>query len=155
MGLAPLLRERSQTLVEAVPLVSALFRDEVVYEDAAVAKHLKPPADRVLKAAEAALRDLPTWDAASVHAALDGVADQLGVGRGKAFQPVRVAVTGTAVSPPLPETLALLDRALVLSRIAAAGATGSGRRSGTGNRSAPADRSLCRPRTACSAASWG
>jgi glutamyl-tRNA synthetase len=120
LGLAPLLRERIQILSEAVPLVAPLFREEVVHEDAAVAKHLKAPADRVLDAAAAALEDLGTWDVASIHAALDGVAEQVGVGRGKAFQPVRVAVFGSAVSPPLPETLALLDRATVAARIRAA-----------------------------------
>jgi len=120
LGLAPLLRERIQLLSEAVPLVAPLFHEEVVHEDAAVAKHLRPPADRVLDGAAEALGGLQTWDSAAVHAALDGVAERVGVGRGKAFQPVRVAVFGTAVSPPLPETLALLDRTLVLARIRSA-----------------------------------
>ena len=53
-------------------------------------------------------------------AALDGVAAELGLGRGKPFQPVRVAVAGTAVSPPLPETLAVMDRDVVIDRIRAA-----------------------------------
>jgi glutamyl-tRNA synthetase len=117
LGLAPLLRERIQTLAEAVPMVRFAFSPEVEYDDKAVAKHLRPPADRVLALAEERLGGLEEWTAEGIHAVLDGIADEVGVGRGKAFQPVRVAVTGTAVSPPLPETLALLDRDLVLRRL--------------------------------------
>jgi glutamyl-tRNA synthetase len=117
VGLAPLLRERIQTLADAIPLAGFAFRDEVVHDDGAVAKHLRPPADRVLDEAEKRLAALDDWTPQSLHAALDSVAEALAIGRGKAFQPVRVAVTGTAVSPPLPETLAVLDRDLVLDRI--------------------------------------
>jgi len=120
LGLAPLLRDRVQVLSEAVPLVGFCFADEVVYDEKAVAKHLKGQAGAVLDAAVAALVALPSWDAEAILAALDGVAAEVGVGRGKAFQPVRVAVAGSAVSPPLPETLALLDRDLVLARVRAA-----------------------------------
>ncbi|MGI8575002.1 MAG: glutamate--tRNA ligase [Egibacteraceae bacterium] len=119
-GLAPLVQERVQTLAEAPPLIAFCFRDEVVYDEKAVAKHLKGRAGEVLDAAEPALAELDAWTPETVMAALDGVAEQLGLGRGKTFQPVRVAVAGTAVSPPLPETLALLDRELVLARIRAA-----------------------------------
>jgi glutamyl-tRNA synthetase len=120
LGLTPLLRERIQVLSEALGLASFAFRGDVVFDERAVAKHLKPPADGVLDAAEQSLSGLDDWTAERIHSALDGVAEQLGLGRGKAFQPIRVAVTGTAVSPPLPETLALLDRDLVIARIRAA-----------------------------------
>ncbi|MBW3602366.1 MAG: glutamate--tRNA ligase [Actinobacteria bacterium] len=117
-GLAPLLRERIQTLAEAVPLVAWLFRETVEYDGRAVARHLrKGPAAQVLRASREALGELGEWTGPAILAALDGVAEGLGLGRGKTFQPVRVAVTGTAVSPPLPETLALLDRATVLARL--------------------------------------
>lgn len=119
VGLAPLLRERIQTLAEAPGLVEFCFRDVVVYDDKAVVKHLSGRAGEVLDAAEEALAEVE-WDGEAILAALDGVAEQLGMGRGKTFQPVRVAVAGTAVSPPLPETLALLDRDVVLERIRAA-----------------------------------
>ncbi len=122
IALAPLVRERIQTLAEAWPLVGFCFADEVAFDDAAVAKHLKGSAGAVLEAAAEALGALETWDTEGIHAALDGIADRLGVSRGKAFQPVRVAVSGGAVSPPLPETLALLDRELVLARVRAAAA---------------------------------
>lgn len=120
LGLASLLRERIQTLAEAVPLVAFCFTEEVTYDDKAVAKHLKGRAGDVLEAAEERLGALDVWDAASIHAALDGIAERFQLSRGKTFQPVRVAVAGNAVSPPLPETLALLDKGLVLQRIRAA-----------------------------------
>jgi glutamyl-tRNA synthetase len=120
LGLAPLLRERIQTLAEAVPLVAFCFRDEVAYDDKAVAKHLKGRAGEVLDAAEQELGAVQHWDAEHIHTALDGIAERLELSRAKTFQPVRVAVAGTGVSPPLPETLALLDKALVLQRLRAA-----------------------------------
>jgi glutamyl-tRNA synthetase len=120
LGLAPLLRERIQTLGEAVPLVAFAFRETITWDARAVAKHLGDAGREVLDAAEAALAGLEEWTGATILAALDGVAASLGIGRGKAFQPVRVAVTGTAISPPLPETLALLGRATVLDRLSRA-----------------------------------
>ncbi|MPZ88495.1 MAG: glutamate--tRNA ligase [Nitriliruptorales bacterium] len=117
LQLAPLLRERIQTLAEAAPLVAFCFTDEVTYDEKAVAKHLKGRAGEVLDAAGEALDALDEWDAASIHGALDGIAERFALSRGKTFQPVRVAVAGKAVSPPLPETLALLDKALLLDRI--------------------------------------
>jgi glutamyl-tRNA synthetase len=71
----------------------------------------------VLDAAAAALDKVGDWNAESIMSALDGVASELELSRGKTFQPVRVAVTGTAVSPPLPQTLAVLDRTQVIERI--------------------------------------
>lgn len=120
LGLAPLVRDRIQTLAEAVPLISFCFRPEVTYDDQAVTKHLRSPADRVLDQAEVALKAVEPWDVGGISAALEAIAERLGVPKGKVFQPLRVAVSGTAISPPLPETLALLDRDLVLTRVAAA-----------------------------------
>jgi glutamyl-tRNA synthetase len=116
-GLAPLVQERIQTLAEVVPLIAFCFANDVTFDEKAVRKHLKGRADAVLDAAAAALEKVGEWNADAIMSALDGVAAELGLGRGKTFQPVRVAVTGTAVSPPLPETLALLDRDVVLGRI--------------------------------------
>ncbi len=115
---APLLQERIQTLAEAPPLVAFAFADEVAYEEKAVAKHLaKGRAAEVLAAAEPALADLGDWTAESILEAFDGLCADLELGRGKVMQPVRVAVAGTAVSPPLPETLAVLERETVLTRM--------------------------------------
>ena len=118
--LVPLVQERIQTLAEAVPLIRFAFMDHVEFDEQAVRKHFKGRAGEVLDAAGASLDKLGEWTTESIYAALDAVAEELGLGRGKTFQPVRVAVTGSAVSPPLPETLAAMDRALVIERIRAA-----------------------------------
>ncbi|HEX6256258.1 MAG TPA: glutamate--tRNA ligase family protein [Euzebyales bacterium] len=120
VALTPLIQERIQMLAEAVPLIGFCFADEVAYDDAAVRKHLKGRAGEVLDTAVPALEKLDAWTTGDIMAALDGVAAELGLGRGKTFQPVRVAVAGTAVSPPLPETLAVMDRDVVIDRIRAA-----------------------------------
>jgi glutamyl-tRNA synthetase len=116
----PLLQERMQVLAEAPPLVAFAFRDEVAYDDAAVAKHLKGRAGEVLDHALTLLRDLDEWSGDAIEAGFRDLAGDLELGLGKVMQPVRVAVSGSAVTPPLPQTLALLDRDLVLERVAAA-----------------------------------
>lgn len=120
VALTPLIQERIQMLAEAVPLIAFCFADDVTYDDAAVRKHLKNRAGEVLDAAAPALAGLPSWTADAIMEALDGVARDLGLSRGKTYQPIRVAVTGTAVSPPLPETLAVTDRDVVVDRVRAA-----------------------------------
>jgi glutamyl-tRNA synthetase len=117
---APLLQERMQILSEAPPLVAFAFRDEVTYDDAAVAKHLKGRAGEVLDHAAALLRDLDEWSGDAIEAGFRDLAADMELGLGKVMQPVRVAVSGSAVTPPLPQTLAVLDRDLVLARITAA-----------------------------------
>jgi glutamyl-tRNA synthetase len=119
-GFAPLLQERIQTLAEAVPLIDFAFRDDVTYDAAAVAKHLKGRAGDALDGAAEVLAAAPDWEGQALEDLLGQVADRLELGKGKVMQPIRVAVTGTAVSPPLPQTLAVLDRGLVLARIRAA-----------------------------------
>ena len=68
----------------------------------------------------ARLAALSEWSAAAINAALNALAAELQVGLGKIAQPVRVAVTGTAVSPPIDATLALLGRERALARLDAA-----------------------------------
>ena len=116
-GFAPHLLERSQTLVDAIGLIDWAFVDTVAFDPAAVAKWLKPPADVVLERAEAELPDLD-WTAEAIEAWCTALAEELGTGLGRVMQPLRVAVSGRAVTPPLPQTLAVLDRDLVLARLA-------------------------------------
>jgi len=63
------------------------------------------------------LADLPDWSAASLHAAVGAVAESQGLGLGKVAQPLRVALTGGAVSPPIDQTLALIGRERGLARL--------------------------------------
>ncbi len=114
---APLLKQRSQTLAEAPDFVAFAFRDDVEWDEAAVKKWLKPAAGPVLDWVTPGLESLGDWTAGSIMAMFEQAVAELDVGLGKAMQPVRVLVTGSAVSPPLPETLAVLDRDLVISRL--------------------------------------
>jgi glutamyl-tRNA synthetase len=116
----PLLQDRMQVLAEGPSLVAFAFRDEVAWDDAAVAKHLKGRAGEVLDHALPLLRDLDEWSGDAIEAALRDLAEDMGLGLGKVMQPLRVAVSGAAVTPPLPQTLAVLDRDLVLARVEAA-----------------------------------
>ena len=77
-----------------------------------------PGAKDALAHARAALADVPApWTEESVQAALDAVAERLGVKRKQVFQPLRVALAGTTVSPGIFETVALLGRDETLSRV--------------------------------------
>jgi glutamyl-tRNA synthetase len=121
-GLVPLIQERMQRLDEVEEYAAPFLIDAVSYDDAAVEKVLRNElGGKVLAAVPAALADC-AWDAEAVEAALRALAQELEVGFGKLAQPVRVAVTGTTVSPPLFGTIVLLGRERVLARLATAAA---------------------------------
>jgi glutamyl-tRNA synthetase len=90
------------------------------YDEAAVAKHLVPAAQAPLSAVRERLAASAEWSPAAVHAALHATAEQLGIGLGKIAQPLRVAITGTQVSPSIEHTVYLAGREGALARIDAA-----------------------------------
>ncbi len=119
-AVAPLVQERIQTLSEAVGMVSFLFVDDAALqvEEGLLSAQSAP----VLAAAREALAGLDTFDAAGIEAALRAaLVDGLGLKPRMAFGPVRAAVTGRKISPPLFESLELLGRESTLARIDAAG----------------------------------
>jgi glutamyl-tRNA synthetase len=89
------------------------------YDESAVSKHLLGAAD-VLRAARAGLAEAPEWSPAAVDSALRNTAETLGLGVGKVAQPLRVAITGTQVSPSIDHTVYLCGREEALRRIDAA-----------------------------------
>jgi glutamyl-tRNA synthetase len=115
----PLVKERMKTLAEVVDLLTFLFSDDIVPNDKARALIAKAP-EGYLKDAAAALDACAGWDAEQIAATLDALAQGAGLNRTKGWQPIRAAVTGSNVSPPLPESLALLGRERTLRRIRAA-----------------------------------
>ncbi|MBK8067641.1 MAG: glutamate--tRNA ligase [Rhodanobacteraceae bacterium] len=114
------LRERVHTLNEMADKARVWFGPLQAYDDAAVAKHLTAAARVPLEAAHAALAGVQGWSAAAVHDALNAAATGLGVGLGKVAQPLRVAITGTQVSPSIDHTVYLAGQAEALRRIDAA-----------------------------------
>ena len=120
VALAPHVQERVRTLDEAAGMVEWAFVDEVRYEEDAWARTMTGDhAAAILDDALAAFREAP-WESGELHARLAAVGEAHGLKLGKAQAPVRVAVTGTTVGPPLFESLAALGRDRTLARIEAA-----------------------------------
>ena len=120
VGAAPLVQERIQTLSEAVELVRFLFTadDDVEIDEAA---SCRPPTRPVLAAAAEALGSRGAVRPPPIEAALRAaLIEGLGLKPKLAFGPVRAAVTGRRISPPLFESLELLGRESALARIEAA-----------------------------------
>ncbi|MCK7593345.1 glutamate--tRNA ligase [Pseudomarimonas salicorniae] len=113
------LRERVRTLKEMAERAAVWYRPLTEYDEAAVAKHLKG-AGPVLEAAHAALSAIEGWSPEAIDGALRATAEQLGLGMGKVAQPMRVAITGTQVSPSIDHTIYLAGRDEALRRIEAA-----------------------------------
>src|SRR5690606_30613156 len=91
-------------------------------EEADAAKLLDEDGRRVVRAAEQSLTAVADWQAAAIeHALRSALVDELGLKPRDAFGPVRVAVTGRRVSPPLFESIELLGRDRTLGRLASAG----------------------------------
>ena len=114
------LRDRVQTLKEMAERAAVWYQPLTQYDDAAVAKHLVPAARAPLAGVRAQLAALGDWTVESVHGALQATGEALGLGLGKIAQPLRVAITGTQVSPSIDHTVFLAGREQALSRIDAA-----------------------------------
>jgi glutamyl-tRNA synthetase len=116
-----LLVPRAKRLPDFVSQGAFFFRSSVAYDEAAVAKHLRGDGiTEHLRGLEAEWSTLPEFDAVSAEAALRRVAEARGVKAGTLIHAVRVAVTGTSVSPGLFDVVSLVGRAKVRERIRAA-----------------------------------
>ena len=118
---AQLVQTRIVVLSDAWDLMKFFNDDCYAIDPAAAAKELSADATGVLDAACAALDGVSPWTAAGIEEALRAaLIDGLGLKPRKAFGPIRVAVTGSTVSPPLYESLELLGRDRSLGRLRAA-----------------------------------
>jgi len=114
----PLVAERMNKLTEAADLLGFLFVDETAFQRH---EELDDSGRDVVKAAHDALAELPHWSTAEIEGALrTSLVDGLGLKPRLAFGPVRIAVTGRKISPPLFESLELLGRDRTLARLAGA-----------------------------------
>lgn len=119
----PLVHERINTLSESVEMLGFLFVDEAHFtrDEADVAKLLNEDGKQVVQASYDALSTLSDWTTEAIEKALrTKLVDELGLKPRNAFGPVRVAVTGRRISPPLFESLELLGRERGLGRLQSA-----------------------------------
>ena len=116
-GVVEALRERAKTMKEMAASSLFFFREPVM-DEKAVAKHLTAEARGVLADLMTALETVPEWSASSLHVLLNDFAAQRSLGLCKVAQPLRVALTGGTVSPPIDATLAVLGREKVRERLA-------------------------------------
>jgi glutamyl-tRNA synthetase len=119
-GLEPavaIAQEKMQTLDDFERLCGWLYDEPAGYDEKAWRKTMKEGAADRLAAAREALAAIEPWTEETVQAALDALVEQLGAKPGQVFQPIRVAITGTTVSPGIYESVALLGREKTLDRI--------------------------------------
>jgi glutamyl-tRNA synthetase len=118
----PLVKERMPTITEGADLLPFLFTDEIVPDEKA-RRMLGPDRADYLKEVASRLEAIEDWNAKEIDRLLRQLKDELGLSSSQAFQPIRAAVTGRLVSPPLFESLALLGREKTLARVRAAADT--------------------------------
>jgi glutamyl-tRNA synthetase len=116
-AIAEAYRERAKTLHEMAQASLFFFQDFEAYHDKAARQHLGPDAAEPLRRVRGALANLLEWNAQAIHTIVQEVADVLELKMGKVAQPLRVAVSGGPVSPPIDVTVALLGKDTTLMRL--------------------------------------
>lgn len=123
-ALAPLIQERVKLWPEVVGMTSWLFEDDITYDPMSWQKVMeKEPTSTVLDDAIDRLGRLERWDTDAIEAEMRAMLEELELNPRKGFQPLRVAATGSSVSPPLFESLEALGRERSLQRLERARAT--------------------------------
>jgi glutamyl-tRNA synthetase len=110
-------QERAKTLKEMAQNSRFFFAESIDYDAKAAAKNLTRETAPLLEAARDALVVLVEWRSPAIHESIVGVATSQGVGLGRVAQPIRVAVSGGTVSPPIDVTLEILGRDVTLDRL--------------------------------------
>ena len=113
----PMVQGRAKTLVEAAAQLQLFLADEVKWDEEAVKKNLTADARPLIAEARAIIAARHAEGAHALETAFRELADAKGLKLGKVAQPLRVAVTGSTVSPPLFETIVLLGREKALQRL--------------------------------------
>ncbi len=113
-------RERARTLAEMAEASIFFYRDVTSYDEKDAKKHLGADALEPLRAVHDGLAGLADWGAQPIHELVNKIAESQGLKLGRIAQPVRVAIAGRAVSPPIDLTLMLLGREQTLRRLARA-----------------------------------
>ncbi len=117
-AMAPVVQSRATTLAEVPGVVDFLFLADPVLDHEAWAKTMAAPqATEVLAEVTEAYRHLPQWSADALKETLEAVGEGHGLKKGKAQAPIRVAITGRTVGPPLFEALEVLGRDEVVEAV--------------------------------------
>ena len=117
----PLIQERIVKLDEAPQLLKFLFVKEFAIDSEAVSKVNDESAKSILKRAQSELEELSTWNHESIEAALRAsLIEEMGLKPRIAFTALRIATTGSTISPPLFESMELLGKQACLARISLA-----------------------------------
>ncbi len=116
-GVVAAQRERARTMKEMAENSRYFFVPEVALDEKAARKHLDAAGAAALAKVRERLQSLPEWSPEPIHRSLTEIAAELGAGLGKVAQPLRVALSGGTVSPPIDATTALIGRQRVLDRI--------------------------------------
>jgi glutamyl-tRNA synthetase len=112
----PLVKDRMRTTNEGLELLRFLFVDPIEPDDKA-SRMLGPDrADYLAEVAER-LRPLEPWEHDGIHAVLTRLKEEQGLSSKNAFQPIRAAITGVLISPPLFESMELLGKDRSLERL--------------------------------------
>ncbi len=111
-------QERVKKLGDIVPLTAFFFQKEVHFEQRCLDKYLKKDhSKQVLTSVISKLKELSNFTKSNIESALRSIADEKKLSFKDVSQPVRVAVTGTDVSPPIDETLEILGQTETLTRL--------------------------------------
>ena len=113
-------RERAKTLKEMAANSVFFFRAPENFDEKALRKHVTPQITALLTQVSNELLGLSEWSAPAIHALISGIAARENLALGKLAQPIRIAVCGGTVSPPIDATLAILGRDQTVSRLAKA-----------------------------------
>ena len=109
--------ERVKTLKELAEISQYFYQEYEEFDAGAAKKHLRPVAKEPLQLVATKLAAVEEWNPENIQAAINGTAEELGVGMGKVGMPLRVAVTGSGNSPSLDVTLNLLNKQQIAQRI--------------------------------------
>lgn len=109
--------ERTKTLEEMAERSIYFYQDVTGYDEKAARKHLTPDIAAALKITHDRIAALTNWDKEAIHQVIINVAEESGLKLGKLAQPIRVAVTGNTVSPPIDATLFLIGQQQVVDRL--------------------------------------
>ena len=109
--------ERCKTLVEMCEISQYFYRDDIEYDEAAIKKHLRPVTPEPLVALHAKLTQITDWNRDVLQTCINDVSAEFDINMSKIAQALRVAITGSSMSPSIDMTLTLLGRTRVLSRL--------------------------------------